>query len=99
MVGKSREKIEFNINDPRPGSAKTFSITTEPPTKYPRLTPRIDTVGMMALRKTCLRKSAVPPLPFDRAVAMYSDPSTLIVEDLKLRMIVGDSEIASVSAG
>ena len=91
--------MALSINDPRPGSAKTFSMTIEPPTRYPRFTPKMDTVGMMALRNTCLRKSAVPPLPFERAVATYSEPSTLIVDDLKLRIIVGDRDIASVNAG
>ena len=58
--------------DPRPGSAKTFSTTTEPETRNPMLTPSTVTIAMSELRSTCRNSTRRSERPRARAASMYS---------------------------
>ena len=55
-TGKSRCDIAWSKRRPTPGSAKTSSITTTPPSRKPNCRPAVVIIGILALGRAWLKR-------------------------------------------
>src|SRR5437867_3086215 len=65
---------------PTPGSVKTSSTTTVPPSRMPIWRPATVTMGMSAFLSACFMTTAQPARPLAAAVRIYSERRTSSIE-------------------
>lgn len=68
--GMSRARIPCTISVPTPGHAKTVSVSTAPPSRYPAWTPMTVTIGTSAFLSAWRTTTRRSTSPFARAVRM-----------------------------
>ncbi len=82
-----------------PGSVKTSSTTTVPPSRMPICRPATVITGISALRSACLRITSRPARPLAAAVRMYSEPSTSSMQERVVRAMLAALAVPRQRAG
>ena len=82
-----------------PGSVKTSSTTTVPPSRMPICSPTMVMIGISALRSACLRTTSRGRRPLAAAVRMYSDPSTSSMQARVVRAMLAALAVPRQNAG
>jgi len=82
-----------------PGSVKTSSTTTVPPSRMPTCSPATVTIGISAFLSACLRISTRPVSPLAAAVRMYSERSTSSMQARVVRAMLAALAVPRHSAG
>jgi hypothetical protein len=95
ITGRSRAVMLSYSSDPSPGHAKTTSVSSAPPSRYPSCRPVMVMTGGRAFKMTCRHMSAARVNPLDLATRTCG-PSITVERTILAMMAAGPSAVVTV---